>query len=321
MAGFAAKATRIEGEDRHDRRRLRAQEEEVMAYRYTTINGSQKVWLVRVAYKGRRIAKVCKTREEARHEEGTLLRRLKEDAAQTEAQGQRPATMKALFEFYVGDLEARGKGADTVGRAAETAKAAERLTPELLILPVGRVRDRDVFDFRMARARDGAKPSTVNRDLRTFRAMLKLARPDFKFPGAAFFPEDETRVRWLRPEEELLVFDAMPQAMRPTRRTSSRALPFSAMARLAALTLMRQGEIRGLRREHVHLEQGVIMLPRAKAGARPVVLSAEAQKILRHQLEQHASEWVFPNADGVPYSRVHVSRVFSKASRGAGLRD
>ena len=26
-----------------------------MAYRYTTINGSQKVWLVRVAYKGRRI--------------------------------------------------------------------------------------------------------------------------------------------------------------------------------------------------------------------------------------------------------------------------
>lgn len=73
--------------------------------------------------------------------------------------------------------------------------------------------------------------------------MLKLARPDFRFPGAAFFPEDETRVRWLRPEEELLIFDSMP-------------LPFSAMARLAALTLMRQGELRTLRREHVHLEQG-----------------------------------------------------------------
>jgi hypothetical protein len=58
-----------------------------------------------------------------------------------------------------------------------------------------RVRDRDVYDFRQARTRDGAKPSTVNRDLRTLRAMLKAARPEFRFPGNAFFPEDDTRVR------------------------------------------------------------------------------------------------------------------------------
>jgi integrase len=229
--------------------------------------------------------------------------------------------MKALFEGYVTDLEARGKGKDSVGRAAETAKAVERLMPELLACPVGRVRDRDIYEFRQARTRDGAKPSTVNRDLRTIRAMLKVARPEFRFPGKAFFPEDDTRVRWLRPEEELLVFDAMPQATRPTKWTSSRALPFSAMARLAALTLMRQGEIRCLRREQVHLEQGVILLPRAKAGARPVVLSSDARKILQAQLERHDGEWVFPNPDGCPYSRVHVSRVFRKASRGAGLRD
>lgn len=62
-------------------------------------------------------------------------------------------------------------------------------------------------------------------------------------------------------------------------------------------------------------------MPRAKAGARPVVLSERARKILKGQLEAHASEWVFPNPDGRPYSRVHVSRVFCKASRAAGLRD
>jgi integrase len=124
---------------------------------------------------------------------------------------------------------------------------------------VSMIRDRDLYDVRQARARDGAKPSTINRDLRTLRAMLKAARPDFRFPGGAFFPEDETRVRWLRPEEELLVLEPMPS-------------PFREMAKLAALTLMRQGELRSLRREHVHLEQGVVMLPRAKAGARPVIL-------------------------------------------------
>ena len=99
--------------------------------------------------------------------------------------------------------------------------------------------------------------------MKTLRAMLKQALPDFKFPGGAFLPEDDTRVRWLRPEEELFVFDTMPS-------------PFREMARLAALTLMRQGELRTLRREHVDLSQGVVRLPRAKAGARHVILSAEA---------------------------------------------
>jgi integrase len=140
-------------------------------------------------------------------------------------------------------------------------------------------------------------------------ARLKKARPDFRFPRGAFMPEDETRVRWLRPAEELLVFDTVPA-------------PFAAMARLAALSLMRLTEIRTLRREDVHLEQGVVMLPRAKAGARPVVLSAAAQEVLRAQLEASArSDYVFPGPGGRPYSRVHISRVWRRAALQAGLRD
>jgi integrase len=154
----------------------------------------------------------------------------------------------------------------------------------------------------------GAKPSTVNRDLRTVRAMLKQARPDFHFPAGAFFPEDETRVRWLKPEDELVVLETM----RP---------PFREIAKLAALTLMRLSEIRLLRCEYVHLDQGVVMLPRAKAGARHVILSAEAQKILRGQLDTHKCEWVFPGPDGRPYDRSYVGRVFRRAARAAGLRD
>jgi hypothetical protein len=63
---------------------------------------------------------------------------------------------------------------------------------------------------------------------------FKTARPDYRFPGGAFFPEDETRVRWLRADEELLVLEPMPS-------------PFREIAKLAALTLMRQTEIRTLR--------------------------------------------------------------------------
>jgi len=84
---------------------------------------------------------------------------------------------------------------------------------------------------------------------------------------------------------------------------------------------MRLTELSELRREYVRLEQGVIMLPKAKAGARAVVLSGSAAGILQQQLAKHGSGWVFPNRDGRPYTRVHVSRVFRKAARAAGLAD
>jgi integrase len=280
-----------------------------MAIKFTVINGSQKVWMARVAYKGLRRAKVCKTKQEARDVEADLLRALKAEALQTEQAAAVPATIKHLCEFYVLDLERRGKAPDSIGRAVTTAKAIEAVAPTLLASPIGRVTARDLYDFRQARLRSGAKPGTVNRDLRTIRAMLKQARPDFRFPGAAFLPEDETRVRWLRPDEEITVLETMPSPVRE-------------IAKLAALTLMRQGEILTLRREHVHLDQGVVMLPRAKAGARPVILSAEAQKLLKGCLEATTdSEWVFPSPHGRPYDRSYVGRVFRKAARAAGLKD
>jgi integrase len=165
-----------------------------------------------------------------------------------------------------------------------------------------------VVDDVVTERRVPCKPATVNRDLRTLRAALKKACPEYRFPAGAFFREDETRVRWLRPEEELLVLETVPATIR-------------AIAKLAALTLMRLSEIRLMRREYVHLEQGVILLPQTKTEPRPVILSADAQKILRKQLEEHESEWVFPNPDGRPYDRSYIGRAFRKAARGAGLKD
>jgi integrase len=152
-------------------------------------------------------------------------------------------------------MRARGKGEASVCRVDYTRRSLEAIVPDLLDKPVSAIADADVFVFRNGRVREGTKPSTINRDLRTLRAALKKARPEYRFPGAAFFKEDETRVRWLRPEEELLVLEPMPS-------------PFREIAKLAALTLMRQGELRGLRRDDVHLEQGVILCAEGE-GRRP----------------------------------------------------
>lgn len=297
-----------------------------MSVRQVKIHG-RKAWQARVAFRGLRSSRVCESKEAARTAESELLQDLKRRAGQAEQAGLAPATMRQLFDAYAQDLEARGKGADTIARAVQTCAVLEALLPELLAKPVSRITEADIFAFRRARAERPcftprpkdpdrkparppapAKPATINRDLRTLRAMLKRVRPDFHFPTAAFFPEDETRVRWLRPDEELTVLEPMPS-------------PFREIAKLAALTLMRQSEIRTLGREMVHLEQGVVLLPRAKGGARPVILSQDARKILQRQLEAHDKAWVFPGPDGVPYSRIHVSRVFRKAARAAGLKD
>jgi integrase len=271
-------------------------------------NHGKWVWQARVAYRGLRRAAFRTSKDEARQAESDLLGALKAETAQAEQQGQRPATLRQLLEFYALDMRARGKGEESVGRVDYTRRSIEALVPEMLDKPVSAIADADVFAFRNGRVREGTKPSTINRDLRTLRAALKKARPEYRFPGGAFFQEDETRVRWLRPEEELLVLEPM-------------ASPYREIAKLAALTLMRQGELRGLRRDDVHLEQGVIMLPKAKAGARPVILSAAARKILASQLEGQTSEYVFPGPGGRPYSREQVSKVFRRAARAAGLKD
>jgi integrase len=288
-------------------------------------NHGKWVWQARVAHRGLRRAVFRDSKDAARDAEAELLRELKVEAAQAEQAAARPATFRQLLEYYALDMAARGTGEESVGRVEYTRRSIEALMPELLEKPAGAIADADLFAFRNLRAREGSvvyrvvagqrvkvrvptKPSTINRDLRTLRAALKKARPEYRFPGGAFFPEDETRVRWLRAEEELLVLEPMPP-------------PFREIAKLAALTLMRQGEVRRLRREDVHLEQGVILLPQAKTGARPVMLSASARKLLQTQLASHDSPWVFPKPDGRPYSREQVGKVFRRFSRGAGLRD
>jgi integrase len=60
---------------------------------------------------------------------------------------------------------------------------------------------------------------------------------------------------------------------------------------------------------------------RPRVRVRPVILSAEAQKLLRGQLESQRSEWVFPNPSGRPYTRNPVSKHFRRATRAAGLRN
>ncbi len=135
-----------------------------MSLRQIKVNG-RKVWQARVAYQGLRKSTIRPTRDEARQAEADLLTELKVRVGKAEQDGARPVTVKQLLEFYAADMQARGKGEESVSRVEYTALAVERLTAGLLNKPVSAVSDRDIFALREARAREETKPSTINRDL------------------------------------------------------------------------------------------------------------------------------------------------------------
>ena len=182
------------------------------------------VWQARVAYEGERRSTIRETKPEAKIAEGQILTELKERAGRAAEETAKPATLRSLFELYAQDLVARGKGNDTLVRAVQTAHVVERLMPELLDRAVDRIGDADIFAFRklrgetslpaleifarataardagrpaeaerlerqaLAKQRDGTKPATINRDMRTLRAMLRKARPGYRFQSARSLP-------------------------------------------------------------------------------------------------------------------------------------
>ena len=84
-----------------------------MSVKRVRING-RLVWQARVAYRGLRQATIRPTRDAALDAEAALRRDLKIKAGEITSEGARPATLRALFDYYVGDLQERGKGANAV---------------------------------------------------------------------------------------------------------------------------------------------------------------------------------------------------------------
>ena len=291
-----------------------------MSVRQVKVHGKKR-WQARVAYRGARLSRLCDSKDEAKQAEADLLQTLVKAADQEGKENAAPATLQLLCDAYVLDLEARGKAPDSITRAKDTTKRLAEFFGGRMQEALGRLTEADLYAYRASRIEHKIKASTINRDFRTIRAMLKRALAGFRFPRGVFLPEDETRVKWLRPEDELLAFAAIPTEVRVGEKRGTRAVPFRDMARLAAITMMRLTEIRTLRRGQVDLAQGVVSLPRTKTTPRHVVLNREAQKILARALDVSKSEYVFPNPDGQPYSRVYIGRVWRTAARAAGLAD
>lgn len=224
------------------------------------------------------------------------------------------ATLDDALRARVKDLENRDKDAAVPER---TRTFLRKSWPQGASMPLNLVTLDTLREYRQRRE-EGSKPNTIIRELRELRATLKQAIPGFKVPArveAGIFPaENLTRVRTMDGATYDRVFARL-------RKQSGSVL--TDMADLALLGVMRLSDVRLLQRTSVNLPAGLLELPTTKTGdPRAVVLCPKAKAIIRRALAQHVeSPWVFPGPSGKPYSRVHVSRVWRKAARSAGLTD
>ncbi len=174
----------------------------------------------------------------------------------------------------------------------------------------------DVARYVAKRREAGKAPATINRELAFLRRLFNVAIENQKadtnpVKPKLFFKENNQRVRFLSPEEEARLREAVGET------------DWTLVA-VALHTGLRRSEQFHLRWQHVDFGNRIITIPRSKSGeTRRVPMNDTVRGLLGTLPSRLKSAWVFPSETGeTPLDAQNfVNRVFTKALRKAGIED
>jgi len=252
-------------------------------------------------------------------------RELAKEHAYAVAKGRDPARERArlrqaetVAEFAVRyrkeHLEVRTK----TSWCREATRLLDRcIIPKLGALKIGTLASEDAYKLHASMS---ATPGQANRVLAVLSHMLTHAmktgvRPQGINPCKFVerYPES-ARDRALS-EEELMALGAALRA--------GEVPPNAALAlKLLLFTGGRLGEVLGMRWEWVNLQAGVVKLPDAKTGARPLYLSPLAVALLAAEKVKGAGAFVVPGSTSEASLTVHqMEKIWAKLRKRLGLND
>jgi integrase len=292
--------------------------------RKTTYRG-EVVYIARAFYKGKKKESRCATERECIEREHDLYWALKREVDGQEDDGtpQRapsgPTTLASAMRERALALEGSTKTSpESATRARSFLKTFLDAYAGLALTPVAAISEAMLAAYRDQRVRAGRAAATVNRELRELRAAIKTVVPHFKLADETFLPENMLHVDSLNPEEAALMKQEGERG-KPGKRghgwnpeTEGLYWPFSAMERIFLIHGLRVSELSRLRKEHVHLDLGEILVTVKGGETKYVQLSEEALAIVRDAMErpENTTPFLFPNLKtGHPYTRTSVSRV------------
>jgi integrase len=167
-------------------------------------------------------------------------------------------------------------------------------------------------------------PGTLNREIATLSHLFSQAGEwgwiTTAKPKMRRMKEGEGRIVYLTPSQVQNFLEAAKDS------DNGQLYPF---VLIALETSMRMSEVLAIRKEHVNIEQRVIYIPKAKAGARDQPMTERLATFLAQYIEESVSkktEWLFPcvlTKKGEPLSKsghtVALQKPFRLAAAAAGL--
>ncbi len=170
-----------------------------------------------------------------------------------------------------------------------------------------------VTSYILARRAEGKKNATINREVELLKRAFSLAVASGRLVRSPRFParlpENNVRQGFFEADDLAKLLPHLPE-------------PLDDMARFAALTGWRRGELLGLRWEWVNLETREVTLPAANSKngqARVLALEGELLAIAKRQRARGVgAEWVF-HRHGRPIHPSVFKKQWKKALEAAGL--
>jgi integrase len=180
-----------------------------------------------------------------------------------------------------------------------------------------------ITKYKSFRTEQGAKPSTINRELGVISKAYSLAVEDWEllsgndkpFGKMPYLPENNERTRWLKPEQEIALLECSP-------------IWLSELILFAVNTGLRKGELLDLQWDRVNLIAKTIYIENTKSGnPRTLPLNKIALDLLkakdknRNNVVNFRNNYVFLSNANTKLLGDNVRRAFLSAVTKAGIED
>ncbi|MCM8758454.1 MAG: site-specific integrase [Candidatus Omnitrophica bacterium] len=171
----------------------------------------------------------------------------------------------------------------------------------------------DIENYKKIRIKQGVSYATINRELACLRTILNKAVEwnllSTNPPKIKLYKENNQRTRYLTKEEENKILEVCPDVLKP-------------IILIALNTGMRRSEIAKLRWQDIDFREKMITVYETKNNEkRHIPMNTIVFDTINRIKEKPFSQYLFPGENGSHISPHHISHLFEKTVKKAGIKD
>ena len=198
----------------------------------------------------------------------------------------------------------------------KTMRLNTHLVPFFQDTPLDKITGFDIERYKKCRQEEGSVNGTINRELAALSHLFTKAEEwrwiTHRPARIKRLKEGQGRITYLTVEQVKRVIQAAKEDQ------CEYIYPFCV---IALETSMRKGEVLSIRLGNINLDQRVIYIPKAKAGAREQPITASLVDFLKGYIEtaEPDQEWLFPSPSSKSGHAEWIVEPFRRVVKAAGL--